>query len=126
MCNGREKSPGIKLIIGKCVGIESDVDEDGTTRVVMGVRYHRNDGDGEGVGGATIASSGGRDRGIRTVGVSGGGFVRDGGRRRRCNIVGYGGGEEHEHRVEATRRRQVRNGHAARSRRDGIILRGGR
>ena len=75
MCNGREKSPGIKLIIGKCVGIESDVDKDRTTRVVTGVRYHRNDGDGEGdgeggVGGATIASSGGRDRGIRTVGVS--------------------------------------------------------
>lgn len=38
------------MIIGKCVGIESDVDEDGTTRVVTGVRYHRNDGDGEGDG----------------------------------------------------------------------------
>jgi hypothetical protein len=50
MCNGREKSPGIKLIIGKCVGIESDVDKDGTTCVVTGVRYRRNDGDGEGDG----------------------------------------------------------------------------
>ena len=131
--NGREKSTGIKLIIGKCVGIESDVDEDGKTRVVTGVKYRRNDGDGEGDGeggggeGAAAASSGRRDRGIRAVGVSGGGLVRDGGRRRRrCDIVAHGGGEEHEHRVEATRRRRVWNGHAARSRCDGIILRGGR
>lgn len=46
--NVHGQSPGIKLIIGKCVGIESDIDEDGITRVVTGVRYRTECGDEHG------------------------------------------------------------------------------
>ena len=44
-------SPGVKLVIGTCVGVESVAGDDGG-RVVTGVRYRR---DGEGQGGGAGA-----------------------------------------------------------------------